>query len=161
VKLVIADTGPVNYLILIDCIDLLPRLCETVVLPEVVQKELANECAPLPVRRWIASPPDWLQVMNTTEAAPLAGLHKGEAAAIELASVLTADLLLMDDRRGVLAAERTGIRVTGTLGVLDIAAERGMIDFAQAIRKLEKTTFRKPRLVLQALLEKHSTHLEP
>lgn len=155
-QLVIADTGPVNYLILIDCIDLLPRLCGTVVLPEVVLTELANECAPLPVRRWIAGPPDWLQIMSTPEAAPMAGLHKGEAAAIALATSLAADLLLMDDRRGVLAAERQGIRVTGTLGLLDIAAERGLIDFAEAVRKLEVTTFRKPHLVLQTLLDKHT-----
>lgn len=154
-RLVIADTGPINYLILIEHIDLLPRLCETVVLPSLVQAELADELAPLPVRRWIGNPPAWLQIVRTAESFPADGLHKGEAAAIALASSLGADLLLMDDRRGVRAAELQGIRVTGTLGVLDLAAERGLIDFCQAIARLETTTFRKPSWLLQALLEKH------
>jgi predicted nucleic acid-binding protein len=46
----------------------------------------------------------------------------------------------MDERDGVRAAKRKGLRVTGTLGVLDIAAERGSIDFGQAIKRLENTT---------------------
>jgi hypothetical protein len=37
VRVVIADTGPVNYLILIRHIDLLPRMFEKVILPGAVQ----------------------------------------------------------------------------------------------------------------------------
>ena len=43
-----------------------------------------------------------------------------------------ADLLLMDDRRGLRAAKQQGLRVTGTLGILDLAAQRGLAKFAQA-----------------------------
>jgi predicted nucleic acid-binding protein len=46
VRLVITDTGPVNYLILIGPIDLLPRLFERVVLPSTVQQELSHPKAP-------------------------------------------------------------------------------------------------------------------
>jgi predicted nucleic acid-binding protein len=48
-----------------------------------------------------------------------------------------------------------GLRVTGTLGLLDLAGDRGLIDFAEAIRRLERTNFRTPRVVLEALLSKH------
>jgi predicted nucleic acid-binding protein len=41
-------------------------------------------------------------------------------------------------------AQGKGLRVTGTLGLLDLAAERGLIDFAEAIRSLERTSFRRP-----------------
>ena len=61
----------------------------------------------------------------------------------------------MDDRAGVAAARRAGLLVTGTLGVLDLAAERGLINFESAIRKLEHTNFRRPKAVLSALLRKH------
>ena len=61
----------------------------------------------------------------------------------------------MDDRKGVLAAERKGLLVTGTLGVLDIAAERGLVDFAESVRKLEQTNFRRPIGLLEILLTKH------
>jgi len=59
VRLVIADTGPINYLILIGHVDLLPRLFERVVLPSAVQAELANSLAPPAVQRWIADFPAW------------------------------------------------------------------------------------------------------
>jgi predicted nucleic acid-binding protein len=42
VRLVIADTGPVNYLIPIGHIDLLPRMFERVVLPAAVRDELSR-----------------------------------------------------------------------------------------------------------------------
>jgi predicted nucleic acid-binding protein len=48
-----------------------------------------------------------------------------------------------------------GFRVTGTLGVLDLAATRGLVDFAAAIRMLEGTSFRRPEAVLKTLLAKH------
>jgi len=50
VRLVIADTSPVNYLILIGHIELLPRLFERIVVPSSVQAELANLGGPLEVR---------------------------------------------------------------------------------------------------------------
>ena len=79
----------------------------------------------------------------------------GERAAIQLAVSLNADLLLMDDRKGVNAAQRKGLRVTGTLGILDLAAQRGLADFARAVNQLRQTNFRVPRDLLDALLEKH------
>lgn len=154
-RLVIADTGPINYLILIRHIDLLARLFERVVLPTAVQDELSDPIAPPAVQRWIADPPPWLEVVETHGLDPIPGLHKGEAVAIALAASLKADLLLIDERAGFRAAEKIGLRVTGTLGVLDIAAERGLIDFAEAIRELERTSFRRPINLIKALLSKH------
>jgi predicted nucleic acid-binding protein len=42
VRLVIADTGPINYLIQIGHIDILPRMFERVALPSAVHAELAD-----------------------------------------------------------------------------------------------------------------------
>ena len=67
-----------------------------------------------------------------------------------------ADLLLIDGRRGRHAAKQQGLGVTGTLGLLDLASERGLINFTDAIRKLESTSFRRPEMLLQALLGKHT-----
>jgi predicted nucleic acid-binding protein len=155
VRLVIADTGPVNYLILIGHIDLLPRMFEQVVLPAAVQTELSNTLAPPAVQRWIADFPAWLDIAQTPAATLSTGIHKGEAAAIALATAMHADLLLIDDRRGMRAAKQQGLRVTRTLGLLDLAAKRGLVGFAGAIRKLEGTSFRRPEALLQALVNKH------
>jgi predicted nucleic acid-binding protein len=120
VRLVIADTGPLNYLILIGHVDVLPVLFERVVLPTTVESELASSKAPSLIRDWIANRPVWLEVheapVSQSEDASLKGIDAGEKAAIQLAASLNADLLLMDDRKGVNAALRKGLRVTGTLG---------------------------------------------
>jgi predicted nucleic acid-binding protein len=89
------------------------------------------------------------------EDTSLNGIDAGERAAIHLALSLNADLMLMDDRKGVNAAVRRGLRVTGTLGVLDLAAQRGLADFAQAVERLQHTNFRVPQALLAELLEKH------
>ena len=158
-RLVIADAGPLNYLILIGHIDLLPLLFEKVVLPTTVQTELASRKAPPFVRDWIANLPAWVEVreapLSQAEDASLQGIDAGEKAAIQLAASLNADLLLMDDRKGVNAAQRKGLRVTGTLGILDLAAQRGLAEFAQAVEQLRQTNFRVPQALLDALLEKH------
>jgi predicted nucleic acid-binding protein len=99
VRLEIADTGPVNYLILIGHIDLLHRMFERVVLPAAVQTELSNPLAPPAVQRWIADCPAWLEIAQTPAVTLLTGIHKGEAAAIALAAAMHADLLLISRPR--------------------------------------------------------------
>jgi predicted nucleic acid-binding protein len=159
VRLVIADTGPINYLVLIGNIDLLPVLFEKVILPSAVQAELTDPDAPPSVRSWIADPPAWLEVHETLgrqfDRASVEGLDEGETAAIALAISLGADLLLMDDRKGVIVARGKGLRVTGTLGVLELAAQRGLINFAQAVNRLRRTTFRIPEALLDSLMKRH------
>ncbi len=99
-RLVIADTGPVNYLIQIGHIELLPRMFEKVAPPVAVQAELSNPLAPPAVRRWIATPPTWLEIHNTTGLPEISGLDEGETAAIALAESLQPDMLLIDERNG-------------------------------------------------------------
>jgi len=77
-------------------------------------------------------------------------LDRGEHDAILLALHLKADLVLMDDREGVEEARSLGLNVTGTLGILDRAAERGLIELAPAIARLCQTNFR----VVPALLDR-------
>lgn len=154
-RLVIADTGPINYLIQIGHIELLPRLFEKVAIPVAVKRELSHPGAPLSVRDWIGEPPSWLEIHNTTNLPQLARLDEGEAAAISLALSIHADMLLIDEREGVRVARTSGLRVTGTLGVLDLAAERGLIVFAEAIKDLDRTSFRRPTALLKLLLHKH------
>ena len=152
----IADTGPINYLIQIGQIGLLPRMFERVALPHAVQAELSNPLAPEAVRKWIAAAPAWLEIHDDAGLSTVSGLDEGETAAIALAESLQADLLLIDEREGFRAAERRGLRVTGTLGLLDLAAELGFVDFGQAIQQLELTNFRRPEWLLRDLLNKHA-----
>ena len=153
-QLVIADTGPVNYLILIGQIDLLPRLFQRVILPTAVKEELDDIGAPVAVRAWIGSHPAWLEIMETPGPGP-ATLDEGESAAIALAISLRADLVLIDERRGVEVARSQGLRVTGTLGLLELAAQSGLVDFTEAAERLRLTTFRSPEALIETMLRKH------
>jgi predicted nucleic acid-binding protein len=146
-----------NYLVLIEHVDVLPVLFERIVLPSVVQAELSHPSAPASVRDWISQPPSWLEIAEAPPIVRTGPIHPGEAAAIELALSLHADLLLIDDRAGVSFAKQKGLRVTGTLGVRDLAASRGLINFKEAIARLRSTSFRLPETILTALIEKHDS----
>ena len=60
--MVIADTAPLNYLVLIDAVDLLSRLYDGVVIPKIVHAELQSARAPVKVSRWAARLPSWIEV---------------------------------------------------------------------------------------------------
>jgi predicted nucleic acid-binding protein len=141
VQLVIADTGPINYLILIGHIDILPALFQKVILPAAVQDELKNRKAPPLVQQWIAAPPIWAEVRTAPHAHDPATetLDAGEEEAIALAVELRADMILMDDREGVLIARRKGFRVAGTLGILAMAAAHGLLNLAEAFHRIKRT----------------------
>jgi predicted nucleic acid-binding protein len=60
--IIVSNTSPINYLILIGQIDLLPELFRQISIPQAVYSELSDTEAPRPVRTWIASPPSWLKI---------------------------------------------------------------------------------------------------
>ena len=150
--LVVADTSPLNYLVQIGCQEILPSLYERVLVPEAVIAELEHPLTPAVVRAWLSAGPKWLEVraVRTARSSALAGLDPGEAEAIQLAELEHADLLLMDERRGVSVAQRQGLEVTGTLGVLLQAARRQIVVLDDALARLQATDFRyTPRLLEQ------------
>jgi predicted nucleic acid-binding protein len=62
----------------------------------------------------------------------------------------------MDDRVGVTVARQQGLAITGTLGVLDLAARHGLVDLAAAFERLKATSFYYRQGLLDALLAQHS-----
>ncbi len=151
--IVVSDTSPIHYLIIIDRIHLLPDLFGSVVIPPAVASELSHAAAPAQVREWIAKRPGWLEIRTPTVIAPkLPRLGAGETQAISLVHELHADLLVTDDLDARRAAAANGIKVTGTLGVVIIASQRGLIDLPETLRQLQATTLRLPEELLDALL---------
>ena len=120
-KVVIADTSPLNYLILVGAIEILPRLYGRVTIPDVVLRELTDEDAPEEVAGWATRRPEWIEVQATpvSEDSSLEGLDEGESAAILLAQQQAEVLLLIDDASGRADAVKRGIPTMGTLGVLE------------------------------------------
>jgi predicted nucleic acid-binding protein len=61
--IVVADSGPLHYLVLLDHAELLHRFYGEVVVPEAVAIELSAPSAPLLVRDWISQAPSWLSIV--------------------------------------------------------------------------------------------------
>lgn len=142
--IVVADTSPINYLVLIEQVEVLSRLYDRVLIPLEVHNELRRPGTPEPVRQWAENLPRWCEVRSAASTADesLRRLDAGERDAILLAVECGADTRLMDESDGRREALRRRLRVTGTLGVLEKAAQRGWVNFSDALGKLERTNFR-------------------
>lgn len=150
--IVVADSGPLHYLILLDHIDLLHRFYGQVLIPDAVAAELTAAGSPSPVAGWFSRLPDWATITAVTQEqidTITNILDRGERAAIALAGAIHADLLLIDDAAGRVEAKRLSIRVTGTLGVLRTGAEQGIVDVPTMLQQLKTTSF----YVDQALID--------
>jgi predicted nucleic acid-binding protein len=140
--IVVSDTTPLNYLILIEAADVLPALFGGVYAPKAVMLELSDTRSPQPVREWASSPPAWLTVQEPAQvdATLPKKLHKGEVEAISLAQELGADWVLIDERKASREAEGRGLRVAGTLGILEEAGARGFLEYVKARDRLANET---------------------
>jgi predicted nucleic acid-binding protein len=155
--LVVADTGPIRYLVEIGHIGILPRLFERVFIPSLVYGELCHPSTPAPVRAWAIAPPAWLEVLPVTlsDDPAFRALDDGEKSALTLGMTLGAGLILIDDRKGAAVARQKGFEITGTLGLLTRSAQRGMLDLADALARLQRTNFHYRQKLFDELLKKY------
>ena len=142
--IVVSDTSPINYLILIGRIALLPDLFGDVIIPAAVFRELQAKRTPVIVREFVFAMPGWMTVRTAMLISDLEDerVDTGEREAILLAEEIAADALLIDDLAGREAALDRGLGVIGTLGVLKRAAEKGLVDFVAELQKLKSIGFR-------------------
>lgn len=139
---VVADTTPLNYLILIGRVEILASLFGEVMVPEAVMEELRHPKAPPAVCQWLDQLPDWLHIKTVHEIDGTIQLGKGESESISLALEQKVKVVLMDERLGRRAAEARGLIPIGTLNLIDLADEKGFIDGIAALDALRQTTFR-------------------
>ena len=131
--IVVSDISPIVNLAFIGQLDLLRRLYNRVVIPQAVDDEIAkgsDQSGIAEIRMF-----DWIEIKQVTNQAMVASLEleldRGEAEAIALAIELKADLLLLDERKGRLAALRLGVRIIGLLGLVIEAKQKGLIPFVK------------------------------
>jgi predicted nucleic acid-binding protein len=138
--IVVADTTPLNYLILVEVIPILSMLFGRVYAPPAVIRELLHPRSPEVAREWADSPPEWLTVQGPTLLDPSLTLGPGEAESILLAQKLHADFVLIDERKGYSVAIARGLKAVGTLSILEEAGCRRLLDFEAVIERLDKKT---------------------
>jgi len=76
--IVVADTTPLLYLIIIECDHVLPALYGRVVAPLAVISELTHQQTPKAARDWVASSPPWLRIASPSQPIePAVALGRG------------------------------------------------------------------------------------
>jgi predicted nucleic acid-binding protein len=128
--IVVADTSPLANLAAIGQLDLLRQLYQQVVIPEAVASEIrAGETRG--THPEFLDTVEWIEVRRVSDqhivAELVSELDLGEAEAIALSLELHADLVLIDERAGRIAAAQRGIRTIGLLGTLIACKSRGFI----------------------------------
>ena len=151
-SVVVSDTSPLHYLILCGAENILPKLFRQVLIPPTVFQEMQQPNTPPPVRQWAGALPEWVSVQAPKTVNLKLDVDAGELEAICLAQEIHAAAVLMDDRAGRNAAIQCGLAVVGTIGLLEQAAARGLIDLPPALTRLRQTNARlDPELIRAAL----------
>ena len=140
---VVADTGPLNYLIRLGYIELLPQLHHRVIIPRAVHSELTHPKAPPEVRSWAYAPPPWLEVSTISALAENLSteLGPGEREALHPSLELRPDAILIDEILGRREAERLGLPLTGTLAILLELSLANGFDFPGSLHALRQSGF--------------------
>lgn len=153
-RTIVSDTSPINYLILIGKVEILPKLFDEILIPRAVHREMQSPRTPAAVSDWAGSLPPWARLMTAARIAPGIGLGAGETEAISLALELGISVILIDERKGRLAAEKRGLVPLGTLNILESADLRGLLDFEEAVARLRGTNFRADPELVDGLISK-------
>jgi predicted nucleic acid-binding protein len=153
--IVVADTGPVNYLILSGHVDLVHELYGALLIPTAVHGELLDARAPLKVREWANALPVWAEARKAADPSRFADLGPGEREAISLALEVKAGFVLIDETLGRKVAVKNNVAVKGTLGILEEAANRGLVNLSEAVQKLRTTGIFLSDEIVEGVLKRH------
>jgi len=146
VKLIlVSDSGPLISLAKIGKFSLLKKIFGEVIIPEAVYQEVVEEGRGKAGEEEVRSA-KWIEVKKIENHLAvrvlLSEIKKGEAESIVLADEVNADLLVMDDSDARHIAEKSGLDVIGTVGILITAGELGLIkDTVKAIDDLRDRGF--------------------
>ncbi|MFO0895895.1 MAG: hypothetical protein U0836_00580 [Pirellulales bacterium] len=152
--IVVSDTSPLRYLVLIEAEGILPAMFRRILVPPAVIEELRHSSAPVAVAAWAASPPAWLEIQAPADLATTTALGRGEIQAIAFALETPTNALLVDDHKARRAAAVRGIVTIGTVTILEHAALKNLLSLSEAFRRLRRTNFRCTDRLLAAALER-------
>lgn len=157
--IVISDTTPLISLIKIESLDILEKMYKEVIIPKAVYDELIINIdyqSEIDIIRKCT----FLQIKIVEENLSVSLLQKqlkldlGESEAIVLANNIDADLIIIDERKARRIAKDIGLNVTGTLGILVEAKQRGLVkELKPLLDKLIKNEIRISKILYQDILE--------
>jgi predicted nucleic acid-binding protein len=137
--IIVCDSAPLFALAVCGQLDLLEKLYDEVLIPEAVYQE-----AIVPGKPHADKLGEWAQgkVVEITDIelcrSIKLSLHKGEAEAITLYKEKSADLLLIDEKKGRKVAEYYDVKIIGTIGLLLKAKQEGLLPRKKRASMLKK-----------------------
>lgn len=146
-KVIISDTSCLIILAKIGELNLLQKLYGTI----TTTQEIADEFGEML--------PEWIIINNAQDKRHQRILElqidRGESSAIALALEIENNTLILDDFKARKVAEKLGLRITGTIGILIKAKLNGVIPSIKPLfEKIRSTNFRiSSEIELQALKE--------
>ncbi len=124
--LVIADSGPIFSLAIIDKLDILDELFDEICIPKAVWEELTRDKTAEHYTRIVEYFEEKVKEVSGFNELTFV-MDYGESESVLLYKELNANYLLIDDKKARDIAENFGIQCIGTIGILSIAREKGII----------------------------------
>ena len=123
--MIIGDSSALVALATMDRLDLLEKIFGKLYVPQAVYDEvsISYKAQSVKLKEFLANK---VEVVNLDISKM--GLGQGELEAIALYKNKEADFLLIDDRRAKNFAKLNGINVIGSLGVMILAKDKGLIE---------------------------------
>jgi predicted nucleic acid-binding protein len=154
----VSNAGPLISLATIGQFDLLSNLFEEVFIPRAVHTEVVVHGTGKPGASETAGVA-WIRVVDVQNRLAVDllrnELDSGESEAIVLAEELNADYILMDEAAARRKIGRSGLKKVGTLGILLMAKESGLIKAVKPLLdKLTNSSFRMSKKVYREILLK-------
>ena len=122
--MIIGDSSALVAMSIMGRLDLLEIIFEKVYVPQAVYDEVAVSDKPqgAKLKEFLTA-----KVVDAELSISKIGLGSGELEAISLYKNMSADFLLIDDKRAKSFAKLNGVNVIGSLGVMILAKELGKI----------------------------------
>ncbi|CAD5264568.1 MULTISPECIES: DUF3368 domain-containing protein [unclassified Imperialibacter] len=125
--LVIADSGPIFSLALANKLHVLDALFDDVKIPQAVWAEIClDKTTSFYSRIYDYFKARVQKVKGFNELTVV--MDFGESEAVMLYKELEADFLLLDDKKARNIAENFGMKCVGTIGILSLAKDKGLIE---------------------------------
>lgn len=146
IRVIISDTSCLIALDRIQKIHILQKTFNNVVTTPQVQQEFGREL------------PAWISIKEINDKQRFESLHQlldvGEASAITLALETENCVLIIDERKGRKVAKELNLNIIGTLKVLLVAKQRGVIESVkEVIMELHNNNFRFKTDIVQEVLK--------
>lgn len=158
-KIIVADTGPLIALALLDLINEMPAIIGEIVIPQTVYNECISDLTkPGAAIIQKAFNNKQLTIHKVARSKLLdeltSILDQGEAEAIILYKKINADLLLIDEIKGRKAAVKQQVAITGTVAILLKAKEKSIRPLVKPmIDKLLTNNYRLSKSLIKYILK--------